>query len=158
MRLFVYFSELLDRQVVDIDNQPIGKLYDLSVRIHQEVFPKVEHIIVYQGLLKKKYATISFEEAFDFGEKFKLSISKENLKFQDESGMPLNTDIAVNLIVDKIADRGTDGTFVVKDEYGSIVEFFKTDAYTDIEKRLAVEIEDKLSIMLSDSEDEIWQW
>ncbi len=42
---FVYFSDLLSRTVVDSDGAPIGRLWDLSIRL-PEAFPPVSQLII----------------------------------------------------------------------------------------------------------------
>ena len=42
---FIYFSDLLERAVVDADGAPIGRLWDLSIRL-PEPYPTVTQVLI----------------------------------------------------------------------------------------------------------------
>jgi len=61
MRLFIYLSEILGSKVYDVDKNFIGRIHDVSVRLNDEVFPRLDKIILKKGLFRKKYSSLSFE-------------------------------------------------------------------------------------------------
>lgn len=81
MRLFVYFSEILGRMIVDSENQRVGKLYDISMRLNEEVFPKAEAIVIERGVLKKEYASVSLDKFKRLGNPLELKIDQKELNF-----------------------------------------------------------------------------
>jgi len=85
MRLFVYLSEILGRDVVDMNNQLVGKMHDISMRLNEEVFPIAQSIIVARGLLKKEYALIALEDFNDLGNPFKLKKDINEIVFQKKT-------------------------------------------------------------------------
>ncbi|MCD4779873.1 MAG: CBS domain-containing protein [Candidatus Omnitrophica bacterium] len=84
MRLFVYLSEILGRNVCDARNHVVGKIYDVSMRMSEEVFPRTESILVRRGFFKKEYAKIPIADCADLGRPLRLKISKEKVVFQEE--------------------------------------------------------------------------
>ena len=84
MRLFVYFSEILGREVMDAKHQLVGYLHDVFMRINEEVFPRAESIIVSRGWINKEYAQIPLNHFGDLGKPFQLKIKKEDISFQKE--------------------------------------------------------------------------
>ncbi len=84
MRLFVYFSEILGRNVVDSKNQQVGRLYDISMRLSEEVFPKAEAIVLERGLFNKEYAFVSLDKFKRLGNPLELTINLSDVIFQKE--------------------------------------------------------------------------
>ncbi|OGX19498.1 MAG: hypothetical protein A2Y04_05755 [Omnitrophica WOR_2 bacterium GWC2_45_7] len=82
MKFFLYFSEILGRDVLDDKNQVVGKLCDMVLRLNNEVFPKAESIIVKKGLLRKEFANILLEDFQEVDGELKLKITRDQIKFQ----------------------------------------------------------------------------
>src|SRR3989304_2400584 len=82
MKFFLYFSEILGRDVLDDKNQVVGKLCDMVLRLNNEVFPKAESIIVKKGLLRKEFANILLEDFQEIDGELKLKITRDQIKFQ----------------------------------------------------------------------------
>jgi magnesium transporter len=71
LKMFVFFSELQGRVVVDTGGRPIGKLDDLKTRLG-ELFPKITSLIIKKGRRKKPLSLAwGYVESFD-GEVVKL--------------------------------------------------------------------------------------
>jgi CBS domain-containing protein/sporulation protein YlmC with PRC-barrel domain len=92
MRLFVYFSEILGRAVVDTQKQCVGHLYDISMRLNEEVFPKAENIIIERGVLNKQYASIPLERFQRLGNPLELNVEKDEIGFQ---GKPILSEFSL---------------------------------------------------------------
>jgi len=52
LKMFVYFSQLLDRRVLKADRRPIGKLADMKVRL-AELFPRISSVVIKPRRRKK---------------------------------------------------------------------------------------------------------
>jgi len=83
MQLFLYLSEILGREVVDVNNQPVGKLYDISMRLNEEVFPRADNLLLQKGAFNKQYVAVPLGDVQDLGDVFKLRIPMEKILFQD---------------------------------------------------------------------------
>jgi len=103
MQLFLYLSEILDRDVVDVDNQPVGKLYDISMRLNEEVFPRAESLMIKRRSWEKKFVSIPLGDIQDLGKVFKLRISTDKIVFHEKPlryEFSLRRDILDHQIVD----------------------------------------------------------
>ena len=80
MKLFVFLSEIIGRDVVDKDNNSIGKLHDISMRISDEVFPRADGLVISRGLFKKEYAHVNINDVVDVNDVFRLGVEKEKPK------------------------------------------------------------------------------
>lgn len=87
MRLFIYLGEIVGKKVYDADSQYVGRLYDASVRLNEEVFPRLDKMVIIRGGIKKQFAYISFD---------KLQMMKTN-------NLRLNIDIEdIHYVTDEI--------------------------------------------------------
>lgn len=83
-RLFVYLSEILGHKVLDSRGRVVGKLYDLLMHVNDEVFPRVEGLIVRKGLFQKEFALISWTDVQPEQMIFRLKIDGQTIAFQRE--------------------------------------------------------------------------
>ena len=58
--VFVYFSQLMDRPVVDKNNVYVGHLYDIVVK-PEETYPFSTSLIIRKGFPNRKYAVVKWE-------------------------------------------------------------------------------------------------
>jgi len=103
MRLFIYISEMLGRAVVDDRNQMVGRLFDISMRLNEEVFPRADQIIVKRGYLSAEYVGIPLDDIAEMGRPIKLKVSLEKLSYQKERvrcDFSLRRDILDQQVVD----------------------------------------------------------
>lgn len=103
MRLFVYFSELLKRRVVDADGKDLGKVYDVTMRMNEEVFPRAENVVVRKGMFNRKYASIAITKASQLGRTFRLSALEKDVHYQSKKirgAFSLRRDILDQQVVD----------------------------------------------------------
>ncbi len=101
--LFIYFSEILGKRVLDAQGKFLGTLHDISMSLNSEVYPKATDIIIKKGLFKKKYAMISFPDIDKCNNVFQLKIGKDKVSFQSKpckSSFTLARDILDQQVVD----------------------------------------------------------
>lgn len=55
--MFIYFSELINTDVIDREEAYVGKLYDIIV-VETDIFPKAIYLIVYNGFIRHRYVVI----------------------------------------------------------------------------------------------------
>ncbi len=60
-KMFIFFSELMDRPVLDKDGRRIGEIYDLIVKPSQ-VYPVSDGLIIRKGFPNRKYALINWQD------------------------------------------------------------------------------------------------
>jgi sporulation protein YlmC with PRC-barrel domain len=62
-KVFIYFSQLMDRNVTDQNGALLGELYDIIVK-PSEVYPQSDSLIIRKGFPNRKYALV--ENIVDF--------------------------------------------------------------------------------------------
>ena len=103
MQIFTYFSDLLDRRVVDKDNVAVGVLHDVSMRVGEEIYPRSDRIIIKKGFGKKKFASIPMEEVEQINGGIRLKIPHSQIQYQDsriKNDFTLRADILDQQVVD----------------------------------------------------------
>lgn len=102
--IFIYFSKLMDRPVIDANDEVIGRLYDIIVKT-VEVYPQSTHLIIRKGFPNRKYAVIAWQEIRDINEQeIILRIDKTKINFTEihnnKEELTLRRDILDQQVVD----------------------------------------------------------
>ncbi len=102
--IFIYFSKLMDRPVIDANDEVIGRLYDIIVKT-VEVYPQSTHLIIRKGFPNRKYAVIAWQEISDINEQeITLRIDKTKINFTEihnnKEELTLRRDILDQQVVD----------------------------------------------------------
>ncbi len=104
MKIFIYFSELIKKRVVDINGKPAGKLFDISLNLTAEIYPKASALIISQGILfGKRFCEVTWDNVEEFDGTIKLKIPCSNLKFQKslpQFDFSINIDFLDQQVVD----------------------------------------------------------
>jgi CBS domain-containing protein/sporulation protein YlmC with PRC-barrel domain len=58
-KMFAYFSQLLDIDVLDREEKYIGRLYDIVVG-EAEIYPKAMQLVIAKGFFRRRYAVVSW--------------------------------------------------------------------------------------------------
>ena len=83
-KFFIYFSEILGKDVVDHNNRCVGKLYDITMKVNGEIYPKAAYLILKKGLFKKTFAQISWDFVKEVNSIIKLNIGAGEIQYQGE--------------------------------------------------------------------------
>ena len=111
MQLFLYFSEILGADVVDAHHQWVGRLYDVTMRLNEEVFPLAEKIIVSRGVFRREFAVIPMTDVQEVDRPLRLRIPGERVVFQKAS-YPYDFSVRRNILDQQVVD--TNGQKVVR--------------------------------------------
>ncbi len=103
-RMFVYFSRLIDKPVLDNNGELIGELYDIIVK-PSEVYPQSASLIIRKGFLNRKYAVINWSDIANSDDKeINLKIDKAKITFRERHNnkeeLTLRRDILDQQVVD----------------------------------------------------------
>ncbi|MBI4349656.1 MAG: magnesium transporter [Elusimicrobia bacterium] len=93
-----FFSELLEREVLDNEGTPVGDLFDIAFATHGS-YPRATHLIVRRGLFHRSYAAIPWERLEKLSLNFNLDIAAADLSF--EPLRPIHDFSIVRDILDK---------------------------------------------------------
>ncbi|MBF0483899.1 MAG: magnesium transporter [Candidatus Omnitrophica bacterium] len=105
MKFFIYLSELLGRPVRDSQNKFMGRIFDFSMNVKDEVFPKAQQVIIRKGnIFSRRYAAIP-TEVFQVTDDLicTAQILLKDIKFEKERFRPdlsVRTDILDQQVVD----------------------------------------------------------
>ncbi|OGW93349.1 MAG: hypothetical protein A3K16_01675 [Omnitrophica bacterium RIFCSPLOWO2_01_FULL_45_24] len=100
--MFVNFSGLLNKDVLDAGRRIIGKMWDISAKM-SEVYPKSDELIIRKGFFKRVYASVPFSTVSEIEEEIVLSLKSEDIKFlpaSKEYEFLLRRDILDQQVVD----------------------------------------------------------
>ena len=78
--MFVNFSSLLGKDVLNSDRKFIGKFWDISAKT-SEVYPKSDKLIIRKGFIKRYYASVPFSNVSEIDGEVILNIGSGDVKF-----------------------------------------------------------------------------
>lgn len=104
MEMFVYFSRLLNEDVMDKNRELAGKVYDL-IAMQTEIYPRVCAMAICRGFFRKRYTLIPWENFAERDSKgIYLNCAKSSLVFSDtvdyQDKLGLNRDILDQQVID----------------------------------------------------------
>lgn len=106
MEMFLYFSAILEKEVLDKDNKFIGKLYDIVMK-PTEVYPMSSRLIIKRGFFKPSYATVSWDTVVECNENegsIRLNIDNAAINFtafsNNKEELTLRRDVLDQQVVD----------------------------------------------------------
>ena len=81
--MFIYFSQLMDRPVIDSGGELLGRVYDIVVK-PTEVYPQSALLIIRKGFPNRKYAVVNWTDIFELDTKeTRLKIDKAKISFSE---------------------------------------------------------------------------
>ena len=80
--VYHFFSELLEREVLDKDGTPVGRLHDLALA--PEPYPRATHLILRRGLVRRRWASVPWSQVEQLRLNFDLNVSGEAVDFRRE--------------------------------------------------------------------------
>ena len=78
--MFVNFSELLEKDILDVERKFVGKVWDISAKM-SEVYPKSDELIIKKGFFRRSYTSIPFSSVSEIDEEIVLSLRSDDIKF-----------------------------------------------------------------------------
>jgi magnesium transporter len=103
MKLFLYFSQIVGMDVLDIRSEDIGALHDLAMNPVGDIYPKATELIIRRGTFNREYARIKWEDVAYIEDEVRLKIPVSQLTFQKEPfkcDFTLRRDILDQQVVD----------------------------------------------------------
>ncbi len=103
-RIFAYFSQLMDKAVIDKNGEWAGKLYDIVVK-PSEVYPQSASLVIRKGFPNRKYAVVDWSNILEMEVKeIRLKIEKNKITFREKHNnkeeLTLRRDILDQQVVD----------------------------------------------------------
>jgi magnesium transporter len=103
-KMFIFFSRLIDKPVLDKDGKIVGEIYDLVVKSSQ-VYPLSDALIIRKGFPNRKYALVNWQDIEKIDqEEARLKTAESTLNFSqihdEKKEFTLRRDILDQQVVD----------------------------------------------------------
>ena len=103
-KMFIFFSQLMDKPVLDKDGETVGEIYDLAVKSSQ-VYPLSAALIIRKGFPNRKYVLINWPDIEKIDQEgAQLRIARSGLNFSqihdEKEEFTLRRDILDQQVVD----------------------------------------------------------
>ena len=83
-KMFIYFSQLMDKPVFDKNGYIAGEIYDIIVKPSQ-VYPQSSGLIIRKGFINHKYGVIPWQDILELDKKeARLRIEKSRIIFKEK--------------------------------------------------------------------------
>jgi magnesium transporter len=102
--MFFYFSQLMDRPVLDKDGMRVGEVYDIAVQ-SKEVYPLSHKLVIRKGFINRTYAGINWQDVDSVtAKKISLKVPSAQIVFSEardnKEELTLRRDILDQQVVD----------------------------------------------------------
>ncbi len=100
--MFVFFSDILGKEVLDASNRLIGKVYDLTLHLG-EIYPKISGMVIKKGFIKHCYSLVSYDAVEYLDDSVRLKLQSSDIVFSSTFVAPdlsLKKDILDQQVVD----------------------------------------------------------
>lgn len=132
MEMFVYFSSIIDREVLDKNNEFVGKLYDIVLK-PTEVYPMSGRLIVKRGFFLPRYATMAWDNVASCEENIiRLKIDKSAVAFTSFSNNKEEFTLRRDILDQQVVDTYNHNVIRVNDVHLLRVENNLMTAHVDI--------------------------
>ena len=102
-KFFIYFSEILGREVRDERNRRVGRLCDVAMKINGEIYPKSNFLIIKRGVFLKEFAKVDWQEVKEIGEVIKLRTDRSSISFEKKK-MRSDFNLCIDILDQQIVD------------------------------------------------------
>jgi len=134
-RIFIYFSQLMDREIIDKNGQACGELYDIIVK-PTEVYPQSSHLVIRKGYPNRKYALCAWPEIEEIAEReIKLKVEKNKLLYKEKHNNKEELTLRRDILDQQVVDTSNHKVIRVNDIHLLEVDHFLMIAHVDISLR-----------------------
>jgi len=84
MKLFLYFSQIIGFDVLDVQGQWVGRLHDIAMNPNADIYPKASELIIRRGSPTREYARVSWEDVIYIEDEVRLKVQGDRVKFAKE--------------------------------------------------------------------------
>jgi len=133
--MFIYFSHILDIEVLDKAGEFVGKVYDIIVK-PTAVYPQSASLIIRKGLINHQYAVIDWQDVFEIDEKeARLKIAKPKISFEQSHDNRQELSLRRDILDQQVVDTHNHKVIRINDIHLLFVEHALMVAHVDISAR-----------------------
>lgn len=134
-RVFVYFSQLMDRPVIDQGGALVGELYDIIVS-PSEVYPQSSGMVIRKGFPNRKYAVVKWSDIQGIDKKeVRLKIDKTKIPYAEKQNNKEALTLRRDILDQQVVDTYNHKVIRVNDIHLLTVDFALMCAHVDISLR-----------------------
>jgi len=134
-KMFVYFSCLIERPVIDKNGTHVGRVYDIVVR-PAEVYPQSSALIIRKGFPNRKYAVIPWLDILERDEKeVRLKIDAGTIVFREKHNNKEELTLRRDVLDQQVVDTYNHKVIRVNDIHLLAVDHSLMVAHVDISLR-----------------------
>jgi CBS domain-containing protein/sporulation protein YlmC with PRC-barrel domain len=134
-KMFVYFSQLMNRTVIDKNSGWVGEIYDIVVK-PAEVYPQSSSLIIRKGFPNRKYAVIDWSSIVQINNRGAvLNIEKAKIVFQEKHDNKEELTLRRDILDQQVVDIHNHKVIRVNDIHLLCVDHCLMIAHVDISTR-----------------------
>ncbi len=136
-KMFVYFSELIDKPVVSANNNLVGQVYDIILK-PSAVYPQSAYLVIRKGFPNRKYAVISWNQikAIDlYSYEITLNIENAKVNFEEKHDNKDELTLRRDILDQQVVDTHNHKVIRINDIHLLFVEQTLMVAHVDISAR-----------------------
>jgi len=131
-KMFIYFSQLMDKPVFDKNGQQAGEIYDIVVR-PSEVYPQAYALIIRKRFPNRVYALVLWSDIQGINEKeARLKIEKSKLSFLEKHNNKEELTLRRDILDQQVVDTSNHKVIRVNDIHLFFVDHSLMVAHVDI--------------------------
>ncbi|MEI6631542.1 MAG: CBS domain-containing protein [bacterium] len=133
--MFIYFSQIMDRPVIDSQGEFLGRIYDIVVK-PTEVYPQSALLIIRKGFPNRKYAVVNWPDILELDIKeTRLKIEGSRLKFSEMHNNKEELALRRDILDQQVVDTYNHKVIRVNDIHFLFVDYSLMVAHVDISTR-----------------------
>lgn len=134
-KMFIYFSQLMDKSVIDKNGEAMGKVYDIVVK-PSEVYPQSHSLIIRKGFPNRKYALIIWSDISGIDNyEVRLKIDRTKLAFTEKHDNKEELTLRRDILDQQVVDTYNHKVIRVNDIHLLFVDHSLMVAHVDISLR-----------------------
>ncbi len=134
-QMFIYFSRLMERTVIDSNGKITGKLYDIVVK-PTEVYPQSCLLVIRRGFPNRKYAVVNWSDILAIDNKeIRLKIDQSKLSFVEKHDNKEELTLRRDILDQQVVDTYNHKVIRINDIHLLFVDHSLMVAHVDISVR-----------------------
>jgi sporulation protein YlmC with PRC-barrel domain len=134
-KMFVYFSQLMEKEVLDKNGEFVGRIYDIVVK-PTEVYPQSSLLVIRKGFPNRKYAIVKWTDIVEIDDKeARLAIDKAGLIFAEKHNNKEELTLRRDILDQQVVDTHNHKVIRVNDIHMLFVDHALMIAHVDISGR-----------------------
>ena len=134
-KMFIYLSQLMDREVIDKNSEYAGRIYDIVVR-PSAVYPQSGFLIIRKGFPNRKYALVNWPDILELDAKeARLKIEKSKLIFSEKHNNKEELALRRDILDQQVVDTYNHKVIRINDIHLLFVDHSLMVAHVDISLR-----------------------